>query len=105
MPEFEYSTNCTASTAEWINDMTESATAVSYKTLANRVGVDQLSSVFPVYEWGRGRAKGLRMKDDYAVGFYRSRYRGRKCYYVDQSRNEYIFLRNRLRPTGEFENG
>jgi len=88
---FTFETDCTCSTARWINNMVDQAREVTYETLVRRVGVDQLASVFPFYEWGRGTRAGLRMKDDYMISYYRSKYRGRTCYYVCHSSIEYIF--------------
>ena len=89
-----YETNCISSTAKWINDMTDQAREVTYSTLARRVGAEQLKEVFPYYTWGPGPDPGLRLKDDWTVGYYRSTYRGRPCYYVEHSSIEYIFTRS-----------
>ena len=32
------------------------------------------------------------IKDDFAVGFWRSRYEGKRCYYITHSGIEYIFM-------------
>lgn len=88
-----YETNCTSSTAKLINDMVDQAREVTYATLARHVGADQLRFTFPFYAWGPG-TPGLRMKNDWAVSYYRSKYRGRLCYYVQHSAIEYIFTRS-----------
>ncbi len=89
-----YETNCTSSTAKLINDMTDQAHEVTYDTLARRVGADQLRYTFPFYTWGPGNEPGIRMKNDWAVAYFRSTYRGRPCYYVQQSSIEYIYTRS-----------
>lgn len=39
-----------------------------------------------------GNEKGLHLKDDYHVEYYRSTYDGVPCYYMKHSAIEYIFL-------------
>ena len=35
---------------------------------------------------------GIKLKDDWAVSFYSSMYKGKKCYYFRHSAIEYVFL-------------
>ena len=42
------------------------------------------------YDTGSERG-GLRLKDDWHVGYFKSTYDGKPCYYIDHSRIEYIF--------------
>ena len=39
--------------------------------------------------------RGLHLSRDWGVSFYRSRYRGNRCYYMQHSAIEYIFIRSR----------
>ena len=71
--------------------MIDTAREITYETLLRHVSTDELASVFPDYEWGRGKRDGLKLKDDYAVSFYSSTYRGKPCVYVCHSAIEYIF--------------
>ena len=89
---YQYETNCIGSTARWINDMTDQAKKVSYKTLVRRVGLAQIREQWEsIYDFdGEG---GLAMKDDWHIGYYKSKYRGRPCYYIDHSSIEYIYTK------------
>lgn len=48
-------------------------------------------------EWERGMSyavgpeRGLHLKDDFAVSFHKSRYRGRPCFYIRHSAIEHIW--------------
>lgn len=39
-----------------------------------------------------GHAPGLKLKNDRCVRFYRSKWKGKPCFYVDQSAVDFIFL-------------
>lgn len=87
---YQFVTDCVHSTAEAIDAMTEQAHPVTWRTFTAHVSVRLLAEMFPVYAW-QPQAKGLRMPNDYAVSFYRSKYQGRPCYYLEHSCIEYIF--------------
>lgn len=96
MSAFSYETNCTVASPGPIQHMIDRAVDVSYDTLARRVGTQELAEVFPDYTWGRwGEDNGLRMREDWAVSYYRSVYRGLPCYFVVHSGIEYVFVENR----------
>ena len=44
--------------------------------------------------YATGNQTGLRLVDDYAVHFYRSRYNGVPCYYIDHSSIEHIWTKS-----------
>lgn len=71
---------------EEINKMTDSARSVSYSTLRRRcAGLREI-------ERKLGYDKCLAMKDDFAVSFHKSKYRGARALYFDHSRIEHIFV-------------
>jgi len=72
--------------------MVDQSREVTFETLRKHVGTDNLKDMFPFYDWGNGHG-GLRMKDDYCVSYYKSRYNGCPCYYVEHSRIEYVFTK------------
>lgn len=86
----QYVTCCIHSTADAIRDMIDHERQISYKTALKRIGRNELAKVFPDYDWQR--SGGLTMKRDWHVGYYRSRYLGRPCYFVRHSAIEYIFM-------------
>ena len=88
--KYQFETSCVQSTAEKIHAMVDRAREITYQTFVRYVDLEELK-LFNGYTWGPGRQEGLRLKDDWAVRYYRSRYNGRKCVYMDHSRIEYIF--------------
>lgn len=64
---------------------------ITYATFARHVDVQHLSLLLG-YTFGQGKRAGLRLADDYAVTFYRSKFRGKVCYHLDWSRIDHIFI-------------
>ncbi|MGA2260810.1 MAG: hypothetical protein ABSH28_05170 [Acidobacteriota bacterium] len=87
MREFQYETCCIESTAELINDMIDSATKVTLDTI--------LRHCRGIEEWAEGHGYGrwLPLERDLYVGYYRGRFLGVRCYYVDWSGIEFIWTR------------
>lgn len=82
---YEYVTNCVHSTCKAITDMTDAARDIKYETFRRYVNIKELEKMLGY------TSPILRIKDDYAVSFYRSRYKGRSCVYVTGSSIEYIY--------------
>lgn len=81
-----YTTNCTESTAEHIDQMVDKSKVITYSELLNNVTQSELDNIFPFYA-----GIPLSLKSDYAVAFYQSEYKNVPCIYVEHSRIEYIF--------------
>lgn len=87
---FFYATSCVSSTAEAINAMTDNAHEVSYSTLRRHCNdLDDWAKSLG-YDIGNERG-GLRLKNDWAVSYFRSRYHGKRCYYIVHSAIEHIW--------------
>ena len=87
-----YYTSCVNAKADDIYDMLDHAKEITYRTLLKHVGAKELQTVFSDYDWGPKKQWGLRLKDDWAVSFRKSVYRGRACVFVCHSAIEYIFV-------------
>lgn len=88
----KYIGNCTnRHMADGLEAMMDNAVEVSYRTLVNAVGRDVLAQTFPQFDWSI-RPRDLTMKDDYAVSYYRSTFKGRPCYFVRESGIESVFV-------------
>lgn len=87
---YQYHTSCVQSTAKLIEEMIDAAIDVTYRTMLKHCPglLDWAESVG--YE--RNSRRGLTLKEDYVVSFHRSKYRGRRCYYVRWSAIEHIFV-------------
>ena len=89
MKRYQYVTCCVNAKAEDIDAMVDNAQDVSYETLKRHCeGLAEWEK-----EMGYGRQCGLYLKDDWAVGFCKSTYRGQPCYYVRHSAIEYIWVK------------
>jgi hypothetical protein len=80
------------SEVELLADMVEAETKVTLTTL--------LSHCEGVREWAedrgyaRNRLSGLTLREDSLVRFYRSKWRGERCYFIRWSAIESIWLRS-----------
>lgn len=81
--------------------MTENAQTVTWETFRRHVPIHEVMGCFPYYSY-RGEDNnpvtkeqtiGYHIKDDWAVGFWRSEYRGKPCYYITHSGIEYIWTK------------
>ena len=83
-----YLTNCTQGNEDDIVFMVEQADEIDYQDLIDETGIDNVKYIFPDYGWDDG---SLKLKDDYAVSFWKSFYLGEPCVYIVHSSIEYIF--------------
>lgn len=87
---FQFVTDCVSSTCELITDMVDSSREITYKTFFKYVSLSEVANMLG-YE--TDPRKGLTIKNDWHVGYYKSVYRGKPCYYVRWSGIEYVFCR------------
>ncbi len=85
-----YITCCVDSTAELINNMTDQAREITYRTLLKYITLDHILEIFPIYE--RTKKLGLTIENDWAVSYYKSKYNGCACVYIQHSCIEYVFI-------------
>lgn len=86
--QYFYHTCCVNAAAEDINAMVDAAHRVTYNTMLRNC--EGFLAWAARLGYGRG-GFGLHIKDDWAVTFWKSRYRGRRCYFVSWSAIEYIW--------------
>ena len=89
MDKFYYTTNCVNSTAAKIDAMVDRAREITLATLARHC--PDLAIWCREMSYAVGAQKGLHLKDDWAVRFFKSRYCGKPCYYIDHSCVEHIW--------------
>lgn len=81
-----YLTCCVNSTAKLIDNMVDMAREITCKTFLRKVNIS-------VEDFGYvRRGKGLKLQNDWAVRFYKSKYRGEPCYYMVHSAIEFIYV-------------
>ena len=98
MKMYRFETTCINSTAKWINEMKDKAKPIGYRTMLQRC--EGLLDMAQELGYERHPQKGLTLKNDFYVGFYRSVYRGRKCYYMVYSGIEFIWV-GKMKREGE----
>lgn len=72
-----------------LNKMQDDAIPVTYRTFRKRVGES-------LDEWAQAagyvvKGPGLHLKDEWAVSFYRSKWKGKRCYFMTWSSIDHIF--------------
>ncbi len=91
MKKYKYLTNCVDSDdGPGIADMVDQAREITWETFRHRVSVSEVKAKFPLY-W-EINAKPAHIKDDWSVRFYSSEYKGKRCYFIDHSAIEYIWV-------------
>ena len=83
--KYHFITDCISARAQDIHDMTDNAREITYATFRRYVNTCELEEMLGY------NGSGLKLKDDWAVSFYRSKYRRKTCVYVSWSSIEYIF--------------
>jgi hypothetical protein len=99
---FHYLYNCVNSNdGEGISGMVEIAKQITWKTFLRNIPIEEVRQIFPTYSY-RGETHNsitgeltapFHIKDDWAVSFHSSTYRGRRCYYIQHSGIEYIWIK------------
>lgn len=90
---YTYETCCIHSTAEAINNMVDQARDITWETFRSHVHWTDVRRVFPYYSYGGEMFSPINgeltsyyhIKDDWAVGFHKSKYKGIPCYYIQHS--------------------
>jgi len=83
---YYYHINCVDAKGDDIEEMTDIAKEISWKTLFGYVNKSDVNDIF-----------GYDVSKDYSVSCYKSKYRGKPCFYIQHSRIEYVFLRSQDR--------
>jgi hypothetical protein len=92
--DYVFVTNCVNSDGRSIIDMTDRGREVSYNLLKKHCqGLRQWEQEQGYAKDGSPRSKGLTLRNDYAVRFYKSKYKGKECYYIDWSAIEWVWVK------------
>jgi len=86
-----YQTNCVNSTAAVICPMVDAAIEVSRRTFLKHVDHESLRELAASMGYADHPSRGLTLAGDWHVTYHRSKFRGRRCYYLRHSAIEYIF--------------
>lgn len=87
----KYRTNCIHANGDDVHKMVDQARPISLQTFRKYAeGLEEIEQSLG-YDTGSQRG-GLRLSNDWAVGFYRSRYRNQPCVFMQHSAIEYIWV-------------
>ena len=83
---FTYEICCVSANGDDIQEMVDRAREITWHTFTRYVPASTIVEMF---------GNCPHPKDDWSVSFYRSKYQGRKCYFIDHSCIEYVFTDQR----------
>lgn len=95
MKTFYFETTCVSAAAEEVAEFDATSREVSYATIAKHCA--GLNEVFPDYN----RSTGLHLGRDWAVSFYKGKFRGKPCYVVMWSAIHHFFVQQSQGETHE----
>jgi len=88
---YYFEIDCVSAKGEDISEMVDLSREISYQTFFSHVNLNEVMEIFPFYE--RDSRLGLTLKNDWAVSYFKSWYRGRPCYFIVHSAIEYVFTK------------
>jgi len=88
----KYITNCVnCRSVNELHTMIDKAVKISFDSFIKDIDADELRSLFPYYNWKKGDSNGLKLMDDWAVSYWKSKFRKKPCVFINHSSIEYIF--------------
>lgn len=88
--DYVYDTCCVDSDGDSIVDMVDTAREVSYNLIKKHC--EGLRAWEAERSYRKDGHKGLTLRNDYAARFYKSKFRGRPCYFIQWSAIEYVWV-------------
>ena len=90
--KFIYITNCTVANGNDILEMIETAKQITFRTFLKNVVHLNFQRLAQKLGYESTSSKGLTIKDDYHVTYWKSKFKGAPCYYFIHSAIEYVFV-------------
>lgn len=91
MERLAYTIDCVSAKGDDIQEMIDVSREIKRSTFIKNVDRLDLESQAWHMGYENHASKGLTMKDDWAIGYFSSKYQGRKCYYFTWSAIEHVF--------------
>jgi hypothetical protein len=88
---FEYETCCVNADGDDITEMCDQSISITYRTFISKLSPAARKEIKGMLGYER---QGLTLKGDWHVSYHRSKYQGKRCYYLVHSAIEYVFLAN-----------
>jgi len=94
MGNFRFYTDCVGVGHELplLEEMMDQGKPISYNTFMKYADRESVEATFEGYNWTGRKSNGLRLKDDYHVHYYKSRWGNLPCVYVVHSAIEHVFI-------------
>lgn len=80
MKPFVFETDCVHANGDDITDMVDMAREIKVSTFLKHVDIDPMEF-------------GVDLRKDWHVHFYKSKYKGKPCYFLDHSCIEYVYVK------------
>lgn len=77
--KFTFETTCVSANGEDIIDMVDGGREITVRTFLKRTDMDPMQF-------------GVDIRKDWHVRFYKSKYKGKPCYYMDHSCIEHVYV-------------
>lgn len=90
--DYVFETDCISSDGESITSMVDAAKQISYETMLSHCDLASWA-VDHGYEPSSRQGHGLTLKNDWHVGYFKSTYRGKPCYFLVWSAIEMVFVK------------
>ena len=88
----KYYTNCTVSGGEDIVEMVDNAVEITLATFVRHTENNSRNELLRHLGYAIGAERGLHIKDDWHVSYWKGYYQGNPCVYLYHSAIEYIFI-------------
>lgn len=85
-------TTCVNSTREAISPMVDAEQDITRRTFLKHVNRDELADIERHLGYASHPRGGLTMAGDFHVAYYRSTFRGNRCYFFRWSAIEHVFV-------------
>lgn len=89
--EYSFETTCVGARGKDINAMRDKARPITYRTMRQHCG--DLKQVAMSLGYEHNTRKGLTLKEDGYVRYYKSTYLSRPCYFLEWSGIEHIWTK------------
>lgn len=92
MKKLSFQLSCIEGCGDSINEMKANSTSIVRSTFLKHVDREQMKQLQVQLGYELNAMLGLTMASDFLVGYYKSTYQGKPCYYFAYSGIEYIFM-------------
>lgn len=98
MDKFRFRFNCVSapggdSAGDHINEMKRNSLNIARSTFLRKIDRKEMKDIELSLGYFSNHKKGLVMKNDWHVSYWKSNYNGKPCYYFQHSGIEYVFLK------------